>query len=192
MNVSKCAILWLLSYFLIAAIGCAPRNTIPAQGAAAICSCRLTNWSIFTPQNGGFAVLMPVPPKEETSTNQTTAGPLIYTSWIAEPSGVLAFSVFRYRCPNAKTSSGMIDKLPQISLGKDGTLISDEPIHLQGQPGREWKLRKLDGKALIVQRAYLVDSEVYYVLCIMPTARFCSKHATEFLDSFELKSGTKK
>lgn len=171
--------------------GCASRRSHDASSfsnGSAGCACGLTNWFKFAPAGGAFSVLMPSTPKVEIKTN-TAAGPTVFTSWLAEPSRLQAFSVVNYRYPQnfiAANQGKILELMIQASLRNDGTLHSEKKIRHQGYAGREWKITIVNDKATLVQRAYLVGSDVYVLMSIMPATQFCEKHASEFLNSLTL------
>jgi hypothetical protein len=156
---------------------------------SSVCFCGVTNWSRFTPEYGGFSVSMPFRPTLSTVTNDTPSGPLIMTTFTAEPSRVVAFSVFHNRFPPRLSTSNkqrLFEAGLKSALGVDGRLASDTHIQLHGYEGHEWKFEKFKGQAVITMRVYLVNHEFFQAICLMPKNRFCSKHSREYLDSFDL------
>ena len=156
------------------------------------CVCGVTNWSSFSPDQGGFSVLMPFPPTARCITNDTAAGPLVLSQFTAEPSRVVAFSVLQNRFPESMSTSNkqrLFEGGLKGALGADGRLLSDAEVKLHGYEGREWKIEQFKGRALITMRVYLVGHQLYQVVCVMPKRQACSRHIQQFLDSFDLKGG---
>ncbi len=164
----------------------------PADHGAGLCVCGVKNWSRFSPEHGGFSVLMPFRPTASTVTNDTAAGPLVISVFTVESSRVVAFSVIHNRFPanmNTSNKRRLFEAGLQAALGADGRLLSSACIELHGYEGREWKFEKYKRQALITMRAYLVGHELYQTICVMPRRQACSRHTQQFLDSFLLKEG---
>jgi hypothetical protein len=145
------------------------------------------NWSTFSPENGGFSVLMPVGPISSTLTNDTAAGPVVVTQFMAEPSPVVAFGVAHNRFPanmNISNRRGMFEAMSKGVAGTEGRLLSEAKIELHGREGREWKFE--EESSLTTIRAYLVGRDLYQAICVVPKGQPCLRHTQRFLDSFEL------
>jgi hypothetical protein len=154
------------------------------------CVCGVTNWSRFSPDEGDFSVLMPFQPTFSCTTNDTAAGRVVSSQYIAESSRVVAFSVVHNRLPinlDIFNKQKLFEAGLKSALGGDGRLLSDTSIELHGYQGRQWKFDRIKRQALITMRAYLVGRELYQVICVMPKRQACSRHAQQFLDSFDLK-----
>jgi hypothetical protein len=150
----------------------------------------VTNWSSFSPDHGGFSVLMPFRPTVSLVTNDTPAGPLVISFFTAESSRTVAFTVVHNRFPTNMSTANeerLFAAGLKEALGRDGRLISDTKIALHGHPGHEWMFEKFKGQAVMTMRAYLVGHEFYQAICVMPRRQACSRHTQEFLDSFDLK-----
>ncbi len=133
---------------------------------------------------------MPSPPTVSITTNHTSAGTLVLHQFTAETTRVVAFSVLYNSFPtnlNLSAKKRILDAGLKAALGADGQLLSDTPIALHGNEGREWKFDKYRGQALITMREYLVGNQLYQTICVMPKRRPCNRHIQQFLDSFDLK-----
>ena len=167
-------------------------NQSSSTNLSSICACGVTNWSRFS--SGRFSVLMPFQPTTSTVTNDTAWGRLVISSFVAEPSRLVAFGVSHNRFPpDMKTSNKqeLFNGGLKSALGVDGRLVSERQIQLHGYEGRDWKFEKFNEKAVITMRAYLVDHDFYQVLCVMPKSNSCLRHRREFMDSFDLKDRAK-
>lgn len=153
------------------------------------CVCGATNWMRFTPPKSRFSALMPTSPVEAIYTNETPAGPLVISTYTSEVSSTVAFAI---ACNSFPTNWVLSDTKKvfagglQQALGDDGHLISESEVLLKGYLGREWRFDKIQGKAIVVVRAYLVDHQFFQAICVMPKDRVCEQHVRVFLDSCEL------
>jgi hypothetical protein len=169
-------------------------RTSLAASEPGVCICGFTNWTRFSPEGGGFSVLMPFRPTQTTSTNNTPYGHMLTTIFMAEPSRVVAFSVFHSRFPpeiDTSNKDKLFEAALKSALGADGMLISDKHVQLHGYEGHEWQFHKIKGKALISMRMYLVRHSLYQAICLMPRNQPCPRHSQEFLDSFDLTDNPK-
>ncbi len=66
-----------------------------------------------------------------------------------------------------------------------GSMVNTQ-YSMRGHEGREWKFEMIKEQNVIIMRHYLVGHRLYQVHCLMRKDRYCPKHASEFLDSFEL------
>ena len=153
--------------------------------------CGGRNWSTFSPEQGGFSVLMPVRPISSTLTNDTAAGPVVVLQFIAKPSRAAEFCVLHNRFPenmNTSTRRKMFEAMSKGAPGTEGRLLTEAKIELHGYEGREWKFE--EGSCLTTIRAYLVGQGLYQAICVVPKGQPCPRHTQQFLDSFDLKGGS--
>lgn len=69
---------------------------------------------------------------------------------------------------------------------EDGKLLSEEDITIDGFPGREFKVEFMEGKGLIIGRAYFVNKRVYMLQAGIPKEDEDSDELNHFLNSFRL------
>jgi hypothetical protein len=186
-------VLTLAVYKLMFTAGIRITGKIPAASStireSSLCVCGVTKWSRFSPEDGTFSVLMPTRPIRSIITNNTPAGFLVLTQFTSEVSKKIAFSIAQNQFPlklsNSRNQEAFETAL-KFALGSDGKIVSGSPVQLQGHEGREWRFTKINGQALVTMRVFLVNQELFQIMCVMPKKRFCPIHSRAFLDSFQL------
>jgi hypothetical protein len=150
------------------------------------CTCGNAQWSRVSPSDGGFSVVMPLPVSEHSTTNDTKIGRVVKTYIAANPSRTVSFDVCRHQVPTNVDTKGAtaLEAGLKGAVIKDGRLVSSAEMNLRGYPGREGRIEK--GNVVMTMRTYLVDHEIFQLLCAMPRRQVCSQHLQQFLDSFEL------
>ena len=141
------------------------------------------SWNEFSPQHGGFSVLMPGTPKKETKTNPDGSTDHSF-SLTSDDS---AFLIHYSDIPNiGNLSKEEITKL--LDLGLDdfaknakAKLITTKDVALDDYPGKEFEFtvsEGINGKGLI----YLVKNRLYIVVGMTTQP----DNVQRFLDSFRL------
>ena len=143
-------------------------------------------WQEFTSEDGGFSVLMPGKPEEETLRQ--------------ESEGVeIASDMYRVQADNVSYMV-LITPLQEEALALDpaeffdqyrdnilestkAELKEEKEITLDGNPGRELSLNQPSEVGR--QRMYLVDNLLYQTVIGGPEQKV-TRDATKFLDSFKL------
>jgi hypothetical protein len=150
------------------------------------CACGVAQWSRVSPSDGGFSVLMPLPVSEHSTTNDTKIGRVVKTYLRAQPSQRVSFEVCRNQVPTHVDTKGAkaLEAGLKGAVGNDGRLVSIAETSLLGYPGREGRIEK--GSLVITARMYLVGHEVFQLVSAMPKRHVCSKHLSQFLDSFDV------
>jgi hypothetical protein len=163
----------------------ASRSEVPTN-----CQCGITNWIVFSPKDDGFSVRFPSQPRILITTNKHTAvGSTVNTQYVVSPAHYIAFSV---GCNSFPTNLRLSDKEQFYELtlkdllAKNLKLLSSTTNSVRGHEGREWKFEMIKEQNVIIMRQYLVGRRLYQVHCLMRKDRYCPKHASEFLDSFDL------
>jgi hypothetical protein len=165
----------------------ATRRPAAASGAA---------WQEFTSEEGGFAVLMPSEPVEQTqpaSTPDSTENHM----FMARHGETAAFGVAYTDLPEDLASVEPEAMQGILDMGRDGalasmggTLLAEEVISLEGFPGRhiEFELpeERFPGGGQGVLRVYLVGSRVYQVLALAVRDYLVAEDVDRFLSSFRL------
>lgn len=121
----------------------------------------------YSPQGGGFSVLMPGKPLVESEEVETPLGKLVNHIQSAEASGIY-FAVMYSEFPGPVTDPNVIKQMLDNArvhglAAVHGELKSEEEISLDGNPGREWLVRLPSG-GLLRARAYWVTQRLYQVL----------------------------
>jgi hypothetical protein len=65
-------------------------------------------------------------------------------------------------------------------------LVTDQPVTLNGHPGREYKMESQDGKYAATGRVYLVANRLYQLLVVAPEDKPQPENVAKFLESFTL------
>jgi hypothetical protein len=161
------------------------RSEVPTN-----CQCGITNWIVFSPKDHGFSVRFPSQPRILITTNNHTAvGSMVKTQYVVSPAHYIAFSV---GCNSFPSNLNLSDRQRFYELtlkdlvAKNLKLLSSTTNSVRGYEGREWKFEMIKEENVIIMRQYLVEHRLYQVHCLMRKDRYCPKHASEFLDSFDL------
>ena len=157
--------------------------TAPAASAQA-----QADWVKFSPPESPFTILLPAQPKEDKKTSDGPHGPYTATTYASRSPQRELYYV------------GWVDYDPKFNFGvqaemeanrdnfiKDikATLLSTTPIKLGNHPGIEFKA-KIEGKADIVSRVYIVGRRPYQLMAVVPTGQDASANLERFFSSFKL------
>lgn len=150
------------------------------------------SWQAFTPDTGGFEVLMPASPTPRVQSLNTPAGEIkTYFYSVSLEGGKVNYTVSYVDLPQAAIGVPANLLLEAVSGGLAGDdrvkVLSEQSISLGSHPGRELKIESTD-KSLIRHRAYLVNGRVYQIGVEVPTAqeKALSSDVERFLNSFKL------
>jgi len=145
---------------------------------------------VYSPADHGFSVRFPSQPRILITTNNHTAvGSMVNTQYVVSPAHYIAFSVGCNSFPsnlNLSDKEQFYEQTLKDLLAKNLKLLSSTTNSVRGHEGREWKFEMIKEQNVIIMRHYLVGHRLYQVHCLMRKDRYCPKHASEFLDSFEL------
>ncbi|MCL1469636.1 hypothetical protein [Argonema antarcticum] len=142
-----------------------------------------SDWSEFSSASGGFAVLMPGTPKEESETSDDGSVEYSYTLSLEKA----AFLVHYTDIPNADELSAeeiqeLLDGTPaDFAKGAEAKLLGTRSISIDDNPGKEFEFTLSDGtpgKA----RVYMVKKRLYVVVGMTSE----SENTERFLNSFRL------
>jgi hypothetical protein len=153
-------------------------------------TCGAAHWSKISPWGGGFFVMMPSPVEVSSATNDTRVGPVVRSYFTARPSPGVSFELCHRRFStnvDMKDKSKALDAAVKGGIRKNGRLVSSSAISLHGYPGRDGTEEHAGG-VVVTFRVYLVDHDFFQLACEMPKAQMCSKHLSQFLDSFNLEA----
>jgi len=143
----------------------------------------------FKSPAGGFKVLMPGNPKEQT---QNTAAGQFKMYSVEERNGAymagFADTPIPPNEPEAKTQI-RLDGARDGAVGNiKGTLVREAKIQLSGNPGREIEANLPQNKGIVRARFYIVGSRMYQIMVVGTKSFAGSSDATKFLDSFALSN----
>jgi hypothetical protein len=137
----------------------------------------------------GFSVRMPFKPRVLITTNNSAVGSMVTTQYVVSPARYIAFSVNFNTFPSSVKLSNK-EKFYELTLkdlvAKNFRLLSSTTNSVRGYEGREWKFEMAKEQSVFTMRQYLVGQRLYQVHYLMRKDRYCPKHASEFLDSFDL------
>ncbi|MBN2378456.1 hypothetical protein JXM67_01455 [candidate division WOR-3 bacterium] len=159
--------------------GCAKKEKIEEE-----------KWTQFTSKEGGFSVLMPTEPVKD---KQTT------------PSGGVSVDLYSFKVNYPPVEYAVMyndmpfeDEItPQVvkgvfDVGRDavimafsGTLLADKDITLDGNPGREFRI-KTSNNFIYTSRVYIVDNRLFQLIVTVPENVSSEEATAKFMDSFKL------
>jgi len=149
-------------------------------------------WKEFRSEAGGFSILMPGTPTEETQTQATELGDIDIHMFSYEAKYV-AYMVGYNLLPQAIVALSAPDALldgacegQSSSVG--GVELSRKEIALDGYPGREMEIQAEDeGQVRTLHtRIYLVKDKLYQILVVGDEDQRGAEDTLKFLDSFKL------
>lgn len=147
----------------------------------------------FTSETGGFAISTPVTLSEASQSVETQVGNIdIYTFTAEEPEAayVVAYSDYPSEIVAQSDPTAMLDGSRDGAVNNvGGTLISENPVELAGNPGRALVIdtqTETGAAATVNARLYLVDNRLYQVLVVVPKDQEGKVDVQGFLDSFTL------
>jgi hypothetical protein len=154
------------------------------------------DWQEFVSEDGGFAVLMPSEPVQDTQAVATDdSGP--HHLFMARLGETAAFAVAYTDLPEDVASVEPQAIQDILDLGRDGalanmggTLLAEQSISLKDFPGRHIEFAlpedRFPGGGSGVLRVYLVGSRAYQVLALGASGQLDGDDASRFLESFRL------
>ena len=155
-----------------------------------------TPWATFSPERGGFAVLLPGTPERQQSFADNESGTVetnVYTL-LLERGGF--FKVVDLALPaNVDAARGADAVLDSACAGvvdsASGRLVSKQTIYVSGRPGRQLEAdvpeSVVPGGASLKARIYLVGPRLYELVAVVPKSEAAGPATGRFLDSFEIK-----
>ncbi|MBD1837921.1 hypothetical protein H6F78_02430 [Coleofasciculus sp. FACHB-64] len=160
-----------------------PCNNCQLIGAAETTPDAQEDWQEFSSSEGGFVVLMPGTPEEETHTEKAEEGDVeqhLFTA--ATPDGVflVSYADFANEIDRLEAKE-LLDAATEGYITDGAKLIAQRPISLHGSPGREIKYKDSDG-SIGQCRIFLVNKRLYQV----STLGSNTKDVQKFFGSFQL------
>lgn len=148
----------------------------------------------FASEAGQFTIAAPAPFEETQQSVETPVGPVEIHTFTAEAEDtayVVAYSDYPPEIVNQTDPQVLLDSSRDGAVNNlGGTLISEEVIDLEGNPGRSLVISATanqDQTATINSRIYLVDNRLYQVLVVAPEGTSTPEASETFLDSFDLE-----
>lgn len=150
-------------------------------------------WKEFSSPEGGFSVLMPVPPTQKRqSTNSSTLSldSNVFTASLEE--GKVIYSVAYTNFPEELAEfppNLLLDSLSnRFTNDKKIKLLSQQDISFGKYPGKEFKF-EAPGEIIVNHRTYIAEKRLYQLTAEIPKAResALSNDTDRFLNSFRLR-----
>lgn len=144
-------------------------------------------WVVFSPEGGGFSVMLPGEPTQGSLRRDAAAGPatsLLYEVTSGGLKYVVSYTDYPFSAEGAERDK-LLDMGAEAGItGAGGKVASNKPISLGDHPGREVKG---ETKGFLYQsRVYLVKQRLYLLIVWQPPGGGGSEEADKFLDSFKL------
>jgi hypothetical protein len=149
----------------------------------------------FSSKDGGFTVLLPGKPKEQTRKERAPGGKgesTLRLFTVDHPT--TAYQVAVTTDPNLKadadTLKTVLEQVRQAAQDSlKGKVLSEKKIKLDDKyPGVELQVEVPEGR-LYRSRVYVVNDRLYQVTVLGPKKTALSKEADQVLDSFQLTKG---
>ena len=161
----------------------------------------ILKWTEFHSYDGGFRVRTPGSFTERIDTVKTAIGPIAYHSFmLVMNKEAYAENVF-YMVSYCDYPEGVLhnDSLELTTAFLDATideavkavrgeLVYQQPIEINGFPGRFWRIHYRSGDAVIKTKAYVIHNRYYQIQTAMTQEMGLNKASDEFLDSFRIIS----
>ena len=157
-------------------------------------------WEEFSPEGGGFAVMMPGTPAEDSGVVETKIGKLTNRMFYLQDGGRLymaSYAEFPQPVADPAVIKRMLDSGRDRALAQSkARLVSEKQMTLGGHPGRA-VVAEADG-ALIRARFYWVKQRLYQAVMLTASGRAPAAvkadegAAAKFFDSFKLTDGVVK
>lgn len=146
----------------------------------------------FSSETGNFSISTPEALEETQQSVQTPVGPIDIHTFTAESENsayVVAYSDYPSEIVDQTNPDELLNSSRDGAITNlGGTLVSEEEIDLEGNPGRSLVIDTAAGTeeaATINSRIYLVDNRLYQILVVVPEGEGVVDSET-FLESFEL------
>jgi hypothetical protein len=147
----------------------------------------------FKSEAGRFAVLTPVPLREESKTLETEAGKIelhLFTGQLNDLALVIGYSDYSPEAAPPGYADKMLDGARNGMVGNtQGRLVSETNISLSGYPGRELVIEVWSEDrppATFKGRLFMVKNRLYQVTVVAPRGKAGDQAIDDFLQSFKL------
>jgi hypothetical protein len=157
---------------------------------AALLACKGSSWKEFTSQEGGFSVLLPGTPKVERRTTESAVGPLAFTMHTVELGlGSVAYIMSYNDYPPSliadSDQNAILDGVVEGAIGSKANIKHNQPITIDGHPGREFSGTVKDGFEY-TSRAYLVKQRLYQLNIVSTPGKVPADDKRKYFESFKL------
>ena len=147
---------------------------------------------MFTSPDGGFSVLLPGATASSQDQSLPDGTTVQLEAWQTPLGDAGAYTVARLALPEGAvidTAALLQSAQDQALAGVGGTLTSEQPIDLNGIPGREFSATVSQGgvEGTIVQRVYLAGNTLYQInFAGEGDRRFTDPELAPFFESFTI------
>ncbi|MEO0987458.1 MAG: hypothetical protein AAFY20_18195 [Cyanobacteria bacterium J06639_14] len=158
------------------------------------CSGSKVSLEDFSSEAGQFSISVPGAFQETQESVETPVGPINIHTFTAEAQNsayVVAYSDYPTEIVEQSDPQMLLDSSRDGALGNlNGTIVSEEAIALDGNPGRSLVIDTVDptgDEATIKSRIYLVNNRLYQILVVSPKDQAQEAKFDAFLESFTLQ-----
>jgi hypothetical protein len=158
------------------------------------CNAKTVTLEEFSSEAGNFSISTPKTMEETQQSVQTPVGPINIYTFTAESNDsayVVAYSDYPPEIVAQSDPEMLLDSSRDGALNNlGGTLVSEEVIDLDGNPGRSLVIdtaTETGDKATINSRIYLVNNRLYQILVVTPESKAEKVDSAAFLESFSLQ-----
>jgi hypothetical protein len=146
--------------------------------------CGGAQWQEYTSRDGGFKVLMPGAPRQQSHDQETPQGKITFNAAVVELHQGAFVAAWADLPP--KIPMNLEDAVKKIAERYGGKVKESKSVEFQGSPGREFVIdstKKPPGQA--VGRIYQVENRLYELIVVGSQVE--GKYETErFLEKFHL------
>jgi hypothetical protein len=147
-------------------------------------------WREFRSNEGGFSIMMPGRPEEQSQKTATAFGTIESRVFLVEYKGAGYLLNYADYPPEIVQDSPEDVILDGVSLGvvaqSGGTLISSAAIRLGEYTGRELEINSPAGGSVLMVRIYLVGTRIFQLSVVSELRVNNSEDLAQFFNSFEL------
>ena len=158
------------------------------------CQSEQVTTATFSSEVGQFTIAEPAPFQETQQSVETPVGPVdiyTYTAETDQSAYVVAFSDYPPQMVSQSEPEMLLDSSRDGAVNNlGGTLVSEEKIEIEGNPGRSLIISADTGtneSAIINSHIYLVDNRLYQILVVSPESQKPTTDPKAFLASFSLE-----
>ncbi len=136
-------------------------------------------WIRFSPQNGGFVVMMPDKPKEDVDVKENFTTHL-FTVSVGQAVYLVGFGEYATRVPDAQKE--LEANRDNFNKGLKATLLTSNPYNIDGRLGLEFTSETAN--ANLKSRVFIVGNRVIQLATLVSKNSNEQRNVDKFLDSF--------
>ncbi|GJM32482.1 MAG: hypothetical protein DHS20C18_14830 [Saprospiraceae bacterium] len=155
-------------------------------------------WQELISYEGKFRLLVPGTVQLKTDSITTEIGNLAYHTFVYQPEEKTAdnllyllsycdYPINTVHSDSTELVSEFFDATVETAVTSvHGVLLYNDELFLKKYPGRIWRIDYLDGKAVIKNRAFLVNSRFYSLRTISLKEKNLNPSSDQFFESFHI------